>query len=31
MLPTPHDRGLRAPLIGIYGWLVAANLAAWAW
>jgi nickel/cobalt transporter (NiCoT) family protein len=31
MLPTPHDRGLRVPLIGIYGWLVAANLAAWAW
>jgi len=31
MQPTPRDRGLRAPLIGIYGWLVAANLAAWAW
>ena len=31
MLATPRDRRLRGPLIGIYGWLVAANLAAWAW
>src|SRR3984957_5924246 len=31
MTPTPRARGLRGPLIGIYGWLVAANLAAWAW
>ena len=31
MLSTPRNRGFRAPLIGIYGWLVAANLAAWAW
>jgi high-affinity nickel-transport protein len=31
MVATPRDRGLRGPLIGIYGWLVAANLAAWAW
>jgi len=26
-----RDRGLRSPLIGIYGWLLAGNLAAWAW
>ena len=31
MTPSPRTRGLRGPLIGIYGWLVAANLAAWAW
>src|SRR5277367_4208144 len=31
MTPTLRARPLRTPLIGIYGWLVAANLAAWAW
>ena len=31
MMATPRDRGFRAPLTGLYGWLVAANLAAWAW
>ena len=31
MTPAPRTPGLRGPLIGIYGWLVAANLAAWAW